>query len=147
MKNVIHEYDNGFRPKNVKIKDNYNFYPSSLMYNILNFIVLLLTKVLIIIPKLLMGFKVTGKENLKDINNAVFISNHVHFMDAFLIGTSIFPKKLYCTTIKSNLGFSIISKYFRLCGAVPIPNILNQKKRFLIQSINTLKSSASPSST
>lgn len=142
MKKVIHEYDNGFKPKNVKIKDNYNFYPSSIIYNIFNFIFLLLTKILIIIPKLLMGFKVYGKNNLKDINNAVFISNHVHFMDAFLIGTSIFPKRLYCTTIKSNLGFSFISKYFRICGAVPIPNILNQKKRFLTQSISTLKSNS-----
>lgn len=139
MQKAKYEYDNGFKPKKVEIKDNYNFYPSSFIYKIINFTILLITKILIIVPKILIGFKVTGKKNIKDIKKAIFISNHVHFMDAFLIGTTLFPKRLYCTTLKSNLGFSFISSYFRLCGAVPIPTNLNHKKKFLTQSINTLK--------
>ena len=138
MKNVTHTYNNGFKPKTVTLKDNYTFYPLSFIYKFFNFITIFITKLLMIIPKLLIGFKVIGKENIKNIKKAVFISNHVHILDAFLIGTTLFPKRLYCTTLKSNLGFPIISKYFRLCGAVPIPTKLNHKKKFYKETMTTL---------
>jgi 1-acyl-sn-glycerol-3-phosphate acyltransferase len=142
MKKVTHTYNNGFKPNKVVLKDNYIFYPKSLTYKIFNFITILISNILILIPKLIIGYKVIGKKNLKKVKNAVFISNHAHVLDAFLIGTTLFPKKIYCTTLQSNMGFPIISKYLRLCGAVPIPMLLNHKKRFYIESINTLKNNS-----
>lgn len=142
MKKVTHTYNNGFKPKKVVLKDNYNFYQTSLLYKILNFITILITELLIIIPKLIIGYKVIGKKNIKNVKNAVFISNHAHVIDAFLIGTTLFPKRLYCTTLQSNMGFPIISKYLRLCGAVPIPTKLNHKKKFYMDSIKILEKSS-----
>ena len=142
MKNSTETYNNGFIPKKVVLKDNYNFYPSSKLFKFCNFIVVFITKILIIIPKLLIGYKVIGKKKIKNVNNAIIISNHAHVLDAFLIGTTLFPKRIYCTMLQSNLGFSFISKYLRICGAVPIPTNLNHKKKFVTDTITTLKNSS-----
>ena len=63
MKNSTETYNNGFIPKKVILKDNYNFYPTSKLYNLFNFII-------VIVPSSIISISVSF---LKDVINAVNI--------------------------------------------------------------------------
>lgn len=128
----MHTYDNGFHPKEVKLKPNYKFYNRNFFFRIIEKLLIFLTTILCIFPKyILWGFKVTGKKNLKGLKGAITISNHVLVQDAFCTVTTMLPRKLYVTMLESNLGFPIVSQYLRFVGAVPIPNDKRLMVRFL----------------
>jgi len=62
----IHTYDNGFHPKEVKLKDNYKFYRKGIVIRSITRLLVWLVKLIIIIPNFFVwGFKVKGKKNLK----------------------------------------------------------------------------------
>ena len=134
-------YDNGFHPHEVHLKDNYKFYRKNIFFNLARLIVTLITKLIIFIPKkLFWGFKVKGKKNLKGLKSYVLIGNHVHPSDSIIIESTLFPPRLhYITTIQSNMGFPLVSLYFRLGGAVPIPDDLKLLKKFNRDTIDVLK--------
>ncbi|MBE6137242.1 MAG: 1-acyl-sn-glycerol-3-phosphate acyltransferase [Erysipelotrichaceae bacterium] len=135
----IHTYDNGFHPKEVKLKDNYKFYRKGIVIRSITRLLVWLVKLIIIIPNFFVwGFKVKGKKNLKKQKGFVLISNHTHPFDVFMILTSIPFKKIYVTTLQSNLGFGIVSKFFRIGGAVPIPEDPKLFKRFNKDTVTTL---------
>ena len=134
----IHTYDNGFHPKEVKLKDNYKFYNKNIIFRFFSRITATLANVWLIFPKLFMGYKIIGKKNFKKINGAILISNHIHFLDAFFIVSSLFYKKIYVTMLQSNLGFGLVSKYIRLAAAVPIPNDTKMFRKFSRQTSEAL---------
>lgn len=116
------EYENGFKPKEVHLKDTYKFYRRGIFYRIWNKIVVYLFAIIFGFYKFFIaGYKVTGKKNLK-IKGAMVLSNHVHAFDAILFLSSFARHHLiYATTLESNLGFPIVSRFFTGGGAVPIP--------------------------
>ena len=117
-----HTYDNGFHPRKVTLKSNYKFYPKGFFYKFGHFLTVLFTRLLLFFPKVLVwGYKVKGRKYKKYAKGALLCSNHTHPMDALIIGSSFITKTIYLTTLQSNLGFPIVSSYFRLGGAVPIP--------------------------
>lgn len=132
----LHTYDNGFHPKEYKIKDDYIFYPKKWYNHFSRFLVLLITSIAIFIPKLFFwGFKVKNKKIYnRNKSGNIFICNHAFFMDAWLIGTAVMPKTIYITSLQSNMGFGLFSKYIRAGGAVPIPENLKLMKNFLRES-------------
>lgn len=124
-------YDNGFHPKPVVLKPNYKFYRKSLFSKFAYSLFTFMTKVALFIPNRLTGYRVYGKKNLrKNKKGNIIISNHVLPIDGILALTSIFPVHSYTTTLQSNMGFGIVSWYFRVGGVVPIPTDLRMLKKF-----------------
>lgn len=134
-------YENGFKPKEVNLKDDYKLYKDSFFFWFINKITVILTKLFLIIPKhLFFGYKVIGKKNIKNIKGSIIVSNHTFPLDAFSILTTFWTKKIYTTTLESNLGFGLVSTYFRMGGGVPIPTKPNLFKKFLKDTKNALNS-------
>lgn len=125
-------YENGFKPKEVNLPDDYKLYKKGFFFWFICKTTILLTKLFLIIPKhLFFGYRVKGKKYIKDIKGSVIVSNHTFPLDAFSIITTFWNKKIYTTTLESNLGFGLVSTYFRMGGGVPIPTKPNLFKRFL----------------
>lgn len=118
-----HTYDNGFHPKEVKLKENYKFYNNNPFFVIASHIALLFTKFYIFFYKhFVLGYKIVGKKNWKAHKKGNFIiCNHIHNLDCFMITTALYPHKVHTTVLQSNLGFPVFSRYIRIAGAVPIP--------------------------
>ncbi|MBQ9124280.1 MAG: 1-acyl-sn-glycerol-3-phosphate acyltransferase [Acholeplasmatales bacterium] len=135
-----HTYDNGFHPKEVKLKENYKLYRYGFFYNIAHFIVISLTKFFLIFPKIFVwGFKTKGKKYKKHMKGSMIVSNHTHPCDALIIGSSLWYRSFNVAVLQSNLGFGLVSTYFRLGGAVPIPEDKKLFKRFNTETVEHLK--------
>ncbi len=133
-------YDNGFHPHEVHLKDNYKFYKKNIFIKFLRFISIMGTKFILFFPeKFVWGFKIKGKRNLKKQKKYVMVSNHTHPFDSFMIISSLYPKRIhYVTVLKSNMGFPIVSTFFKINGAVPIPDDLKLLKKFNRETENFL---------
>lgn len=135
----IHTYDNGFHPKEVKLDKDYKLYRYGFFFRLWNKIVIFLTQLVLLFPKLLVwGYRVKGRKNLKKQKGCVLLCNHTHQLDALMILTTLMHKRIYVTMLQSNLGFGIVSRYFRAGGAVPIPEEKNLLKRFNKETVETL---------
>lgn len=135
-----YQYDNGFHPKEVKLKKNYRYYRTNVFYKIWNKMWVYIALFLSFFPKrLFWGFKITGKKNRKYAKGAVIMQNHIHQLDGMITLPAFRHKRLYITMLESNLGFGYISHVFRNCGAVPIPTDPANFKKFYSDTINTLK--------
>ena len=134
------EYDNGFRPKEVVLPNNYVFYPRKWYRRLFNFIIIAFTAfITFFLKRVLWGYKVTGKKNFKKHPKGnVLVSNHVLQQDCFCIATLFWTKRLYITMLQSNLGFGIVSKYMRLGGGVPIPTNPKMFVRFCKETKNVI---------
>ena len=133
-----HTYDNGFHPKEVVLKENYKFYNYNIFFRFFGYLLLVITRIWLIIPKLIMGFKIKGNKNRKGVKGAIVISNHIHMLDAFFLAASFYGTKTYVTMLQSNLGFGIVSKYMRIAAAVPIPTERRLLRRFNEQTKDAL---------
>lgn len=116
-----HTYDNGFHPKEVTLKENYNFYNRHFWFSLLQLLTKIFTRFWLLFPKFWLGYKVIGKKNKRKLHGSILICNHVHPLDAMMMLSSIHFKRCYVTTLQSNMGFGFISRYLRFGGAVPIP--------------------------
>lgn len=126
-----HEYDNGFHPKEVHLKPNYVFYRKSIWYKFWNKFLIILFRLIFFIPNYLFaGVRIKGKKNKKNIKGCMIVSNHVYPLDIFIILTALPTKRIYVTTLESNMGFGIVSTFFRDGGAVPIPTDSMLLRRF-----------------
>jgi 1-acyl-sn-glycerol-3-phosphate acyltransferase len=135
-----HTYDNGIHPKEYKIADNYVFYPKSKWNHFIGFLIMFATRIALFLPKILFwGYKVKNiKIYRKNKSGSIFICNHAFFMDAFLISSSLLRKTIYVTSLQSNMGFGLFSKYIRICGTVPIPENVNLMRKFLRESMEVI---------
>lgn len=139
-----HTYDNGFHPKEVILKENYKFYRKGFFFKIANYLTKITTAFFVFFPKkLVWGFKVVGRKNKKHIKSSILLCNHTIPYDIFLILTSMKYKKLYITTLQSNMGFGIVSTYFRLGSAVPIPTDMNMLIKFNKQTYEAINNGSS----
>ena len=139
-----HTYDNGFHPKEVILKPNYKFYHHGFFFWIIHKLTVYLTSLVLFFPKMFIwGFRVKGKKNKKYIKSALVISNHTLPSDIFLIKSSIRTKKLYLTSLQSNMGFGIVSSFFRWGGAVPIPTDMNMLLKFNKDTYNEINRGSS----
>lgn len=127
----------------VTLKDDYDFFGRKWYLRILSFISLFVLKILIrfIIGPLFYGFRVKNKKILKENKKEghIFMSNHIHPLDSFLLGTLIYPKKVHFTMLESNLGLPLFGKIFRILGGAPIPTKRRQLPLFINQMNIVLK--------
>ena len=75
-----------------------------------------------IASRLFFGLKIRGKKNLRFLKGgAVTVTNHCHVLDSPMVACSLFPRKPFFATLKTNLEIPVIRRLVRLLGGVPIP--------------------------
>lgn len=71
---------------------------------------------------LLYGFRVYGKKNLLKLREgAITVCNHNHILDVPMVVCSLFPRKPWFTSLKTNYEIPYIGALIRFLGSVPIP--------------------------
>ncbi len=130
------------KAKPVHLKDNYNFFSRKWYFFIFTPIFIFLLKIFVrfLYGPIFLGFKVKNKHKLKLYKKEghIFIANHIHPMDSYLLGSFLFPKKVFFTMLESNLGLPIVGKIMRFSGGVPIPTKRSQLPIFEKQMIDIL---------
>lgn len=136
-----YEYDNGFKPKEVILKDNYKFYNRNIFFRFFSFLTIEILRVFLFLYQFLyLGLRVSGKKNIKgNKKGKIIISNHCMNLDAFYIPLKTRFAKTYVTVLQSNLGFPIFSPIIRIAGAVPIPTKRSLLKKFNEETKQALK--------
>ncbi|MBL7005531.1 MAG: 1-acyl-sn-glycerol-3-phosphate acyltransferase [Spirochaetia bacterium] len=96
--------------------------PESKLFSILSRIVYSFVFLLqLIVYPILFSFQVRGRSNLKGIRNAVFISNHCHYLDPGFIAAAVWPKKVFFTGMEKSFKIPGFSLFIRLLRSLPIP--------------------------
>ena len=87
---------------------------------------------------LIRRIKIKGRKNLKKLNGAVIVSNHVHKLDSIMNGLASFPRKPVFTSLQENFEHRIYGSLVNVLGATPVPKTVNESKIFF----NELKKQA-----
>lgn len=121
-----------WEPLKFEIKDNYQFICKNNIFNLFsNLVFHVFTPVVWILNKVLFGFRIENKENMRKVEDGkVTISNHIHPMDCTMNALVNFPCRTYFTSLASNFKIPVIRHLIRLLYAVPIPNKQSQKVRW-----------------
>ncbi|MCL2522044.1 MAG: 1-acyl-sn-glycerol-3-phosphate acyltransferase [Erysipelotrichales bacterium] len=138
---VEHSFQN-IKAKKVVLPDDYPFFQKGFFHLIAYFFVArIMVSIAYFYAYIFMGLKVKGKKNKKLIKKkgCIVISNHIHPWDSYILVGKFLPRRLFATSLQSNLGLPIIGKIIELCGAVPIPEKREQYPKFLASMSEALK--------
>lgn len=120
--------------KPVTLSDDFDYFGQKLHRRVLSKFLVFLIKLIFVYfyGYIFLGFRIKGKHHFKAVKKkgAVIVSNHVHQFDSFLLGASFFPKRIYFTMLKTNLGLPYVGKLFHLIGGAPIPDSKDQIIRY-----------------
>lgn len=116
------------------------FYPDDANFFFKNKLLLFITKFLVFIVGiflipfgyLFLGLRVKGKKKIKSVKKqgAIIISNHVHPLDSFYLVLTRQSKRIWVTSLMSNMGLPFFGKFVRLLAAVPIPETREGLRNF-----------------
>lgn len=131
-----------WEPLQFEIKENYKYINNNPIFKIASdMLFAIIVPILWILNKVLFGFRIEGKENLKGVKGGkVTISNHIHPMDCTMIGLVNFSSRTYYPTLQSNFQIPFIRHLIRILYATPIPKDPIQKERFFEQIEHAIKS-------
>ncbi len=117
--------------KKVYLDDDYYFFKQPwykrLLNKILMFLVMIFSQPF---ARFALGYRLKGKKNLKGIKGAIIVANHIHPIDAFVLCSAFYPKKIFQTMLQTNLGLPG-GKILRSLGGIPIPDRRNLLDRFM----------------
>lgn len=123
-----------------EIKDDYNYISKNYFFNLIsNLLVIPIGIILIIINKILFGYKIENKRKFYKDTGFISIANHIHPMDCTMIGLIYYPRRVYFPTLKSNFKIPFIRHLIRILYAIPIPDKDFQKKKFYNQINETVQ--------
>lgn len=130
-----------WEPFKFEIKEDYKFVITNKFVKLVsNIVYVVVWPILWLINVLLFGFKVYGREKLRNVEGGkVTVSNHVHPMDCTMTGLINFPKRTYYPTLAQNFKIPVIRHIIRILYAIPIPTKIKQKERFLNEIEELLK--------
>lgn len=75
-----------------------------------------------IVSRVFFGLRIKGKKNLRYLKGgAVTVTNHFHVLDSPMVACTLFPRRPFFATLKSNLEIPVVRRLVRLLGGVPIP--------------------------
>lgn len=122
-----------WQPLSFKMDKDFKFIHDGLLFTIAsNLLYAIAIPILAILNKVCFGFKIIGKENLKQLKGGkVTISNHVHYLDCTMVGLSNLPHKTFFTSLQSNFKIPIVRQLITLLNTIPIPKDFSCKKSFL----------------
>lgn len=138
MDNFEHTYQT-VKAKEVVLPDNYNFFYKSKFKRFFSKISVYFSCLWMIFPKIHYGYRVKGRKNLKK-GGGILIANHIHPLDAFFSTTTLFRKRVWVTSLQSNLGLPFgWGRYIRITAMVPIPDKITQLKSFRDELVSSLE--------
>ena len=85
------------------------------------------------------GVHIKGKRNLKKLNGAVSIGNHVHMMDCVFNAMALSPRKPVFTAMESNFKIPVAGRCLKLLGATPVPEDMHELPSFFRETKKFLK--------
>ncbi len=121
-------------PYKDKVNVNYKFISNNIFFKIISNILLYLIAIpiLYILNKVVFGYKVKGRENIKLVKGAkITICNHIHFLDCTMCAIALCPTKLYFPTIADNFRIPVVKTLIKLLNAIPIPKSIKAKEHFI----------------
>ena len=127
------------------INYNYKFIKKGFFFGIISFFAYLLA-MLVFYPLtwIIYGLRVRGRKNLKNIKNAIFVSNHVLTLDFLAINTHILAsKRPYFISNHRPFHMPVVRHLVRLLRAIPLPNTPNTTRNFLREVDNAVSNGAS----
>jgi 1,2-diacylglycerol 3-alpha-glucosyltransferase len=75
-----------------------------------------------LVSRLFFGLKIVGKKNMRYLKGgAVTVTNHVLLLDSPMVACTLFPRRPFFATLKSNFEIPVVRHLVRLLGGVPIP--------------------------
>ena len=115
-----------------KLKDNYKWVHSNIIYIFFSYIVYYFVLLFsLIYTKLFLHVKIKNKKILKKQKGYFLYCNHTQVLgdvlDPFII---TFPKHPFIICSPSNLGIKVIGKILPISGALPIPSKIHDLNRF-----------------
>ena len=123
-----------WEPLELKIDENYEYVPKSMMFSLLSngFYYGIAFPILKILTKILYDFKIEGKENIRNLKEGVItVSNHVLFLDCAMVGLAYGFKKVYFTTLEGSFKIPFVRKLIKLLRAMPIPESIKNRVYFM----------------
>lgn len=132
---VLHLWE----PLKFEIKEDYKYVHNGFIFNLFsNLLYAIAYPILMLFNKICFGFKVEGIENYRKIKTGkITVSNHVHFMDCAMVGTTTLPQKTFFTSLASNFKIPVVKTLITLLNTIPIPTEISCKKDF-IEAIDSL---------
>lgn len=120
-------YDQWTRPftdeNAITVDKDYVFQPDTAGFKIGKFFVKgALRTMLPIANKLLFDLKIEGKDNLKKVDNAIRVSNHVMLLDTMINFQVAFGHRHFMTGAYFNIKKGLGGKFFRCGGFLPLAN-------------------------
>lgn len=119
-------------PFNYKVDKNYRFVNLNMFFRPASSFVFYVIAIplLSIVSRLFFGLKIIGKKNFRYLEGgAVTVTNHVHYLDSPMVACTLFPRRPFFATLKSNFEIPVIRRLVRLLGGVSIPE---SQKRFML---------------
>lgn len=129
----------------LKMGEDYKFVHTNIFFRIISWFLYILALIVLWPVTLIMyGLKVKGKKNLKNVKNAVFVSNHILEMDfVCMMCHCIFSKKPYILSLTNTFKVPVIRRLIKYFGAIPIPTDVKNSRAFLRQTDQMLKNGGS----
>lgn len=105
----------------IVVDKDYEFQPNTAKFKVGKAIVKsMLRTMLPLANKLLFDLKIEGKDNLKQVNNAVRVSNHVMLLDAMINFQVAFGHRHYITGAEFQVKKGMGGKFLRAGGFLPL---------------------------
>ncbi|MDE6189642.1 MAG: 1-acyl-sn-glycerol-3-phosphate acyltransferase [Clostridia bacterium] len=105
----------------ITVDKDYVFQPKTRTFKAGKFIVKSLLRTLLpIANKILFDLKIEGKDNLKQVDNAIRVSNHVMLLDTMINFQVAFGHRHFMTGASFQLKKGFPSKFFRAGGFLPL---------------------------
>lgn len=126
-------------PFDLDIDEDYDFIPKHPLFKLAsNLLYYFASIILVVFNYIFFHFRIEGRENIKKVEGGkITISNHIHPMDCSMVGLANFPDPAFFPTLESNFGIPLVRHIIRLLHALPIPEQISNKYRF-INEINLL---------
>jgi 1-acyl-sn-glycerol-3-phosphate acyltransferase len=76
------------------------------------------------------GARIEGLQNLKGLNGAVTVCNHVQRQDSWLVASAFYPRKLMFPILPEKVGTLFPGVFYSLLGCISIPRAFGEANRF-----------------
>lgn len=85
-----------------------------------------------ILDPLLLGFRISGREHIRNLRGqgAISLCNHVHPLDCTMVGCAYYDRVQYFVTLQSNLEIPFIRHLVKGLGGIPIPRSYQKMPAF-----------------
>ncbi len=125
----IRQMERVYASMNLKKK---NIYHHSRLYNLISrlFTMGIAFPILQVFIRVIAGDRIRGMKNLRGLDGALTVCNHVHTLDSAIVGLALFPRRTVFPTLPKNLHTLWPGKIMGLLGCVAVPETWTDMKPF-----------------